>query len=173
MKEFLLALRDVLLPFKVLLLMLFGAFLSLLGSYFSLQYQNRFKLKKEDRDLLHELHIILIKLKPMLEDFTPGPDQIDELSHELGLTAGKIYLRTNRSIACEIIKFSERKDENTKENLDLLDEKIIKKCSKPIYIRERKKAKGLEKFRKYIRRRLSKEGKEKIKKKEKERKKNN
>lgn len=108
----------------------------------------------------------------MLEDFIPGPDQIDELSNELRLTAGKIYLRTNRSIACEIIKFSEREDEKTKENLDLLDEKIIKKCSKPIYIREREKTKGLEKFRRYIRRRLSKEGKEKLKKKEKERKNN-
>lgn len=165
MEKILFTLRDVLLPFWIPLLLLL---LSLLGSLYILKYKNWLKQKNKDRNLLHEAHIILIKLKPMLEDFTPGPDQIDELSKELRLTAGKIYLRTNRSIACEIIKFSEREDEKTKKNLDLLDEKIIKKCSKPLYIREREKAKLWKKFRGYFRRRLSKEGKKELKKREKE-----
>jgi len=172
MEEALLALRDALLPFKVALSMLFGAFLSLLGSFCSLQYQNRLKLKKEDRNLLHEVHKILIKLKPMLGDVQPGPDpKIDELSNELRLTAGKIYLRINRSIAYELIKFSEKADEKTKENLYTLEEKIIKKYSTPLYIREREKAKLWKKFRRYFRRRLSKKGKKELKKREKEKKK--
>jgi hypothetical protein len=168
MKEILLALRDILLPFKDPLLVLFGAFLSLLGSFCSLQYQNRLKLKKEDRNLLYEAHKILIKLEPMLGDVQPPPSpEIDELSNELRLTAGKIYLRINRSIAYKLIKFSEKQDEKTKENLYTLEEKIIKKYSTPLYIREREKAKLWEKFRGYFRRRLSKEGKKELKKREK------
>jgi hypothetical protein len=166
MEEVLFALRDVLRPFWIPLLMLL---LSLLGSIYILKYKNKLKQEKEDRNLLHKAHKILIKLKPMLGDFQPGPSpELDELSSELRLTAGKIYLRTNRGIADELIKFSKREDEKTRENLYTLDEKIIKKCSKPLYVREREEAKGLEKFRRYFRRRLSKEGKKELKKREKE-----
>jgi hypothetical protein len=169
MEEVLFALRNVLLPFWIPLLMLL---LSLLGSIYILKYKNRLKQEKEDRNLLHEAHKILIKLKPMLGDFQPGPSpELDELSLELRLTAGKIYLRTNRGIADELIKFSETEDEKTMENLYILEEKVIKKCSKPIYAREREKTKVWQEFGEFISR-LSKKGKKELKKREKERKNN-
>jgi len=116
------------------LLLLLGAFLSVLGGFISQRNQNRLNQKKEDRELLHEAYRILVKLEPDLDDFQPSLSlEQRELSAELLIAAGKIYTKNYRDLAIKLIKFAERDGQKIKRNLFSLKEEIEKKVSIPLF----------------------------------------